>query len=160
MKLKPDRAAKGNPGPAGGIIRGSRGEVHEVFALNCGVWSCTKAELLVVLRGLLIAWDCHHKKELVSVDSEVVAKILVSEAPLPSPYIHIMKHCHSLTARKEWKIAIEHCHRESNQAADWLANMGVRTIEKLVLLEADAKDLHAILLKDLSGVAWARMVPA
>ena len=112
VKLNTDGASKGNPGPAGGggLIRGPRGEIYEVFALNCGSCSCTKAELMAVLRGLQIAWEGNHKHVLVLVDSEVVAKILLSDAPASSPYIHIIKRCLSLIARKEWKIAIEHCY--------------------------------------------------
>ena len=37
--------------------------------------------------------------------------------------------------------------------------MGVHAVEKVVMIEAIPKDLHAILLEDLSGVAWNRMVP-
>lgn len=49
VRLNTDGASKGNPGRAGagGVIRGHRGELFEVFALNCGVCSCTRAELLV-----------------------------------------------------------------------------------------------------------------
>ena len=57
VKLNTDGAAG-----AGGVIRGCRGELHETFALNCGVISCTKAELLGVMRGLAIAWNGGHRK--------------------------------------------------------------------------------------------------
>lgn len=57
--MNTDGAAKGNPGEAGagGIIRGPRGELFEMFAANCGVYSSTKAELLAVMRGLATAWN-------------------------------------------------------------------------------------------------------
>lgn len=59
MTLNIDGAAKGNPGEAGagGLIRGHRGEVHKVFALNCGICTSTKAELMAVLKGLLVTWE-------------------------------------------------------------------------------------------------------
>lgn len=56
MRLNTNGASKRNPskGVAGGIIRGQRGEVFELFASNYGTCSCTKAELWVVLRSLAI----------------------------------------------------------------------------------------------------------
>lgn len=47
-----------------------------MFALNCGVCTCTWAELLAVQRGLIIAWNKKYKKVVVAVDSEVVVKFL------------------------------------------------------------------------------------
>lgn len=57
VMLNTDGDAKGNPGRGGcgGLIRGHRGELYEVFASNCGIYSSTKAELLGVMRGLAIA---------------------------------------------------------------------------------------------------------
>lgn len=57
VKLNTNVVAKGNPGNVGcgGLIRGHRGEIYDVFAANYGVCSCTKAELLGVLRGLVVA---------------------------------------------------------------------------------------------------------
>lgn len=78
VKLNTDGAAKGNPGPAGagGLIRGHRGELFEAFVVNCGVCSCTRAELIAVLRGLSMAWNGGHRKVHVEVDSEVVVHLL------------------------------------------------------------------------------------
>lgn len=84
VKLKIDGAAKGNlcATGGGGIIRGHRGEVYEVFAINCGSCTCTKAELMAVMKGLLVAWDGGHEKVTVEVDSEVAVRLLEGEAPL------------------------------------------------------------------------------
>lgn len=59
VRLNTDGASKGNPGfaGAGGLIRSHKGEVHEIFSLNCGTCTVTKAELLAVMRGLAIAWN-------------------------------------------------------------------------------------------------------
>lgn len=161
VKLNTDGAAKGNPGKAGagGIIRGHRGEVHEVFALNCGSCSCTRAELCAVLHGLGIAWNGGHKKVLVSIDSEVVVNMLVKEIPTNSPYVHIVRECKAFMVRQEWEVVVEHCYREANGAADWLANLGVNLDQKLLILESIPSELREILREDLSGVARPRMVP-
>lgn len=57
VMLNTDGASKGNLGKAGcgGVIRGHRGELFEVFAADCGICSNAEAELLGVLRGLAIA---------------------------------------------------------------------------------------------------------
>ena len=162
VKLNTDGAAKGNPGPAGagGLIRGRRGELYEMFATNCGDCSCTRAELLAILRGLSVAWNGGHKKVNVEVDSETIVRMLDGDPPACSPYIHLIKKCRALLSRDEWEVRVTHCFREANRAADWLANYGVRLVEKFVMLEAVPKDLHAVLLEDLGGVAWPRMIPA
>lgn len=46
------------------------------------------------------------------------------------------------------------------KAADWLANFGVNIEERFKFVEAVSSDLRTVLLKDLGGVAWPRMVPA
>ena len=76
MKLNTNGAAKGNPGAAGdgGIIPGHRGEVYEVFTINCSSCTCTKAELMAVMKGLLVVWnEGNHRKVMVEVDSKVVS---------------------------------------------------------------------------------------
>lgn len=57
MKLNTDGASKGNLGKAGcgGLIRGHRGELFEVFSTTYGSCSSTKAELLGVLHVLVLA---------------------------------------------------------------------------------------------------------
>lgn len=124
-------ASKGNPGlaGAGGIIRGSRGELLELFSLDRGACSCTKAEILGVFRGLLLASNGNHRKVIVTVDSEVVACLLLGASPLNSLYIHVIRKCKALMALPNWGVCIEHCYHEANHAADWLANFGVTRIK-------------------------------
>lgn len=73
---------------------------------------------------MLVAWDGGHKKVQVSVDSEVVVRLLVEETQANSPYIHIIRKCKALIARVEWKVTIGHCYcfREANRATDWLSH--------------------------------------
>lgn len=161
VKLNTNGAAKGNPGPtgAGGLIRGHRGELFEIFASNCGACSCTRAELLAILRGLSVAWNGVHRKVHVEVDSETVVRMLDGDPPTRSTYIHLIRKCRALISREEWEVKVTHCFREANRTADWLANYGVGLIEKFVLLEAVSKDLHVVLLEDLFRVTRSRMVP-
>lgn len=155
MRLNTDGAAKGNPGQAGvgGTIRGHRGKLHEMFAVKCGVCSCMKAELLGVMHGLLIAWNGGHRRVILTVDSVVVVRLLEGKTPSSSPYIHIVRKCQALINRNEWEVVVRHCYREANRATDWLANYGVALDRKILIMEAVPKDLHTVLLEDLSGVA-------
>lgn len=162
VRLNTDGASKGTPGRAGagGLIRGHRGELFEVFVLKCGICSCTKAELLGVLRGLSVAWNGGHRQVIISVDSEVVVNLLGGDVPTNYPYIDIIRECHALIHSRKWVVKVEHCYYEANKAADWLANFGVELEEKLKFIEAVPLDLRAVLLEDLGGVAWPQMVPA
>lgn len=160
--LNTDGAAKGNPGEAGcgGLIRGHRGEVFDVFAARCGSCSSTKAELLGVLRGLAIAWNSGFTKVQLNVDSEIVVNLLLDTKIPNSPAFHLIRRCKSLINREGWEVTVHHCYREANRAADWLANYGVGMEQNLLIFEAVPLDLRTILLEDFGGMTIARLVPA
>lgn len=162
VKLNNDGATKGNPGPAGGggLIRGHRGEFVVAYAMSCGRCMCTKAELNAVVRGLLVAWHEGFKKVQISIDSTVVVRALTGEFSGHSPYVHIVRRCKELMKREGWVVSISHCYREANRDVDWLANDGVNVLEKCEIIRTVPKDLHAILLGDMGGLALPRLVPA
>ena len=143
----------------GGILRGHRGEFLVAYALGCGRCTCTRAELTAVLKGLQVAWQEGYKKVQVDVDSEVVVRTLAGAIPDHSPFIHIVRRCKELMRREGWVVNISHCYREANRAADWLANYGVDLMDKCEIIRAIPKDLRAILLEDLGGMALPRLVP-
>lgn len=120
VKLNTDGATKGNPGQAGcgGIIRGHRGELFEMFAARCGVCSSVQAKLLGVLCGLAIAWNTGNKRVQLNVDSEVVVQLLTNTNVPNSPMFHTIRRCRSMVQRSKWEVSITHCYREANRAAD------------------------------------------
>lgn len=162
VKVNTDGASKGNPGAAraGGLIRGDQGETLGLFAANCGVTTSTKAELLAALRGLSLVWNKGHRRVVLELDSMVVVNSLLGDLNPSSPYFHIIRRCQELVRNKEWRVVVQHCYREANRAADWLANYGVGLSPKLVIMEAAPPGLRTVLLEDLSGVALLRLVPA
>lgn len=85
--------------------------------------------------------------------------MLAEDTQANSPYIHIVRKCKALISRTDWEVSIGHCYREANRAADCLANLGVQSEQKIIMIEAVPKDLHAILLEDISGVTRPRWVP-
>lgn len=88
VMLNTDGASKGNPDVVrcGGLIRGHMGVLFGVFAARCGLCSSTKVELLGVLRGLAVAWNAEHKKVQLTLDSELVVKLLTNPIVLSSPF--------------------------------------------------------------------------
>ncbi|KAL2935020.1 hypothetical protein RDABS01_018139 [Bienertia sinuspersici] len=74
------------------------------------------------------------------------------------PNMQIIKLCKQLISKPEWTVIIFHCYRESNKAADWLANYGTSHSMNLMIEEVPYPELAAILSEDMQGVAWPRIV--
>jgi len=55
-------------------------------------------------------------------------------------------------------MTITHYYCEVNRAADVLANIGVGDLRSLVILSTPVDSLSSILLEDLLGVAWPRLI--
>lgn len=162
VRLNTDGASKGNPGAAGAgaIIRGHRGELFEMVAINCGFCSSTRAEILVVLHGLNVAWKAGHRRVQLTLDSELVVRVLSEDNTTSSQNSHIIRRCKNFLRRQDWQVTIHHCYREANRAADWLANFGVDRTEKFTMVGAAPAGLRAILVEDVGGVSLARSIPA
>ncbi|XP_021849494.1 uncharacterized protein [Spinacia oleracea] len=109
---------------------------------------------------LFVSLEWRASKSAVDWDTEVVVHMMVEEEPANSPYIHIIHKCKTLIARQGCEVTISHCYRKANRAADWLANFGVDSDQKLVFLEAVLRDLQTVLLEDLGGMTIPRLVPA
>ena len=92
------------------------------------------------------------------VDSEVLVHVLSNRTSLNSAFVHIIRTCKAVLSMEGWEVTISHCYREGNCAADWLANYGVTSSQRLIIFEAVPKDLHTILLEELGGLALARVV--
>lgn len=106
---------------AGGILRDQSGNWIIGFGMNIGICSVTVAELWGLYRGLLMAWQhsCHWL--FVEVDSLCVTQLV------SMPVIHTNEYASLLQAtrdniKQDWHITIRHVHRETNYAADFLAN--------------------------------------
>ena len=126
-KLNVDGASKGNPGAAGagGLLRDQSGNWITGFALNLGYCTSVKAELAALLKGLELAKRHGIAKLIVHIDSQVVCHKLRMQHPKNKGYYFLVKRSQELLNNSEWDVKVEHCYRESNQAADFLANMGL-----------------------------------
>ena len=137
IKLNVDGASKGNPGLAGGggVLRSHRGDWIKGFAANFGVCSSMKAELLALLQGLQLARNLGISRLEVHMDSKVVVDTLTGTTKSNQLYYFTLKHCKALLHDSSWSIKLHHCYRESNRAADRLANLGVEQSTPFVLFE-------------------------
>ncbi|GJV73562.1 non-LTR retroelement reverse transcriptase [Tanacetum coccineum] len=44
-------------------------------------------------------------------------------------------------ARLDWEVKLEHCYREANRVADWLANHGCEQEERLCMFDSPLPNL-------------------
>lgn len=50
-------------------------------------------------------------------------------------YSNIIQRCKKTISSQDWEVEIFHCYKQSNRAADWLANQGVIQNNKLELIQ-------------------------
>ncbi|XP_074301475.1 uncharacterized protein LOC141632870 [Silene latifolia] len=164
LALNIDGASKGNPGPsgAGGIFRDSAGNIVEAFAECLGEATVTRAELIALRRGLLIALERKIPYLLIQTDSTTIMSFLESESSVPVAHSHMTNICKSLIMDSSWHADIFHIYREANACADWLANEGVKQSQQLVRYDLSnlPSQLYKLMQKDVGGVAWPRLVPS
>jgi len=68
-------------------------------------------------------------------------------------YYNLVKKIQGLLNNPDWEIIVEHCYRESNKAADFLANMGIAQSTFSVTFEFPPISLMKILSKGNSFAA-------
>ncbi|CAN1832077.1 Putative ribonuclease H protein At1g65750 [Linum perenne] len=108
---------------AGGLIRNSQGRCLAAFSMNLGNCSITRAELRGAVSGLQLAWERGYRKIQLQLDSQCAVQLLQAEG--------LDDHAHAATIfkatellQRNWEVQILHVYRESNHAADYLANVG------------------------------------
>ncbi|XP_043697757.1 uncharacterized protein LOC122648611 [Telopea speciosissima] len=120
-KLNIDGSSLGNPGSlgAGGILCDHKRAVLMCFAEYQGVGTNFKAEMGAFFSGIRRACDLKADKLWIECDSEATVKSILSRK---FPWFHMQDwwSVSTLLDTIQWRIA--HCFRESNSAADSLAN--------------------------------------
>ncbi|GKA47118.1 FACT complex subunit SSRP1 [Tanacetum coccineum] len=127
--LNTDGASRGNPGEAGGGA---------------------------LIRGIIMARDVGIRKLIIKVDSQVVVRLMEGEIICHTHAFYTVKKCRNLLKSLDWEVKLEHCYREANRAADWLANHGCEQKERLCMFDSTSPDLGSIILEDVKGVALSR----
>ncbi|KAH9792364.1 putative ribonuclease H protein [Citrus sinensis] len=122
FKLNTDGAHKSSGlSSAGGLIRNCNGEWTIGFGMNIGVGTITGAELWGLYQGLCLAWDNGIQQLQVEVDSLCVTRLVADDEIRPNGHASLVRGIKELLNRT-WQVQVKHVYRESNFAADFLAN--------------------------------------
>ncbi|CAN1813110.1 Putative ribonuclease H protein At1g65750 [Linum perenne] len=142
---------------AGGLIRDHQGRCLAAFTLNLGKCSITRAELRGAVSGLQLAWEQGYRKIQLQLDSQCAVQLLQREG--------LEDHAHAATImtatellRRNWEVQILHVYRESNHAADFLANVGHSCPLGFHSIEQSDPNLYYWLLYDQLGVSEERLI--
>lgn len=160
FKLNTDGARKisGNAS-AGGLIRNYCGEWVHGFGMNIGHCTITGAELWGLLQGLQLAWNIGIRQLLVEVDSRCITEILATDTNYPNANSSLIQGIKRLL-NMEWQVSLSHCYRETNYAADYLANQALLLPLGVHVFPTPPSGTEGWLLHDVSGTAYPRMVIA
>ncbi|CAL1399428.1 unnamed protein product [Linum trigynum] len=142
---------------AGGLFRDHLGRCHRAFVCNLGSCSITHAELKGAMEGLKIAWEEGYRKIELNLDSETAISIINNHSE--------DDHRHGQTAAmfrnlldRDWEIKISHVYRESNCAADYLANVGHDSPFGTHSFDVCDPGLRYWLQYDVMGIAQERSI--
>ena len=125
FKLNTDASVLPSSGRAGGggLLRDSNGAWVQGFSRLIGSSNVLLAELWALRDGLTMASNLNIEKLIIHMDASEVINLLskpFSTNQLTQP---IVTDCRSiLQVFQEYRV--QHCYRETNRAADLLANMG------------------------------------
>lgn len=159
--LNSDGAAKGVFGPAGGgaLIRDHCGDLISTLSMNFGHCTSFKAEVMALLKGSKLARELQISKLMIQLDNLACVQLLQHKASGRNECTHLLNQCLQLLDNDSWEVQILHVYRESNRAADWLANYGVAQLLPTILHTSAPPGLRSILDEDFRGVSFPRLLP-
>ncbi|CAN1761176.1 Putative ribonuclease H protein At1g65750, partial [Linum perenne] len=146
-----------NSSAAGGIIRDDQGRFVSAFASKLGICSIVRAEIWVVVEGMVLAWNCGIRKLSVQSDSAIAVKLLSGLHQAPHQHSNLIRNFQELMSR-QWEVTIEHIYREANFAADYLANSGHDLDIGTLVISSPCNGLLDWLHYDLLGVSIPRSI--
>ncbi|KAH9685635.1 putative ribonuclease H protein [Citrus sinensis] len=144
---------------AGGLIRNYCGEWVHGFGMNIGHCTITGAKVWGLFQGLQLAWNIGIRQLRVEVDSRCTIKILATNNIHPNAYSSLIQGIKRLPNR-DWQVSLSHSYRETNFAADYLANQALLLPLGIYVFPTPPSETEGWLLHDVSGSAYPRMVVA
>ncbi|XVF10831.1 hypothetical protein REPUB_Repub07fG0217200 [Reevesia pubescens] len=90
------------------------------FNKRIGIGSAFQAELQAIQLGLSLAWVRGYRSLIVESDCREAVLKLLHPVLDTDPHYHIILSCQSFL-NKDWQCSINHCFREANTCADFLA---------------------------------------
>ncbi|KAL9228579.1 hypothetical protein vseg_004142 [Gypsophila vaccaria] len=158
--LNTDGASRGNPGLAGcgGIIRNDAENFVSAFTFSSGICTSMRAEMRALVVGLEHARSLGLTNLLVHMDNKACVDFFRHEQLLSNSLRPLVHRSRELIALEGWEVRIDHTYREANRAADWLANLGVRSAPNTTIFGTPPAELRSILREDILGVSFPRLV--
>ncbi|XP_043720986.1 uncharacterized protein LOC122668491 [Telopea speciosissima] len=127
IKLNVDGACKGNPGigGGGGVVRDGEGKVLWAFSNFYGHCTSSQAELRALRDGLLICKELGYAAFNVNSDSAIMVQMVNQrKCQLWKGWYWFED---TIKISCSCQLAVSFAYRESNRAADWLANSSCET---------------------------------
>lgn len=113
--LNVDGSALSNPGQAGfgGLVRNSSGKFLLSFYGSLGVSDIMHAEVVALLRGIMLCWEAGYRAVVCYTDSLNMVKMVTDRVPIyhrEANKLQLIKAC----LARDWNVQIYHSWREGN----------------------------------------------
>lgn len=117
--------------------------------LSCGLWG--------VIHGLEVAWDRGFRRVHVEVDSKTTLQLIEKGVSAVHPLSSLVILCQGFMVR-DWVVRFSHIFREGNKVVDSLANFAFSLELGLHCLDNPPPISSRLMLDDLRGVSFPRMM--
>ncbi|XP_043694481.1 uncharacterized protein LOC122645214 [Telopea speciosissima] len=158
VKLNVDGACRGNPGlgGGGGVVRNTRGEVLAAFSNFYGYYTNSIAELRALRDGIALCQALGFSDVVVNSDSANTARMINQNRCNLWQGWYWFQEIMSLVS--EGRASVVFAFRESNRAADWLANLACDSGSSITFHQDDipSSKLQVILREDKAGLPMLR----
>lgn len=126
FKLITDGCSKGNLGSSGGggNLRDDNGQLVLAYAEYYGECSNNVAESKAILYGIQWCITNGFKNVDIESDSMIIINMINDQNKINQHILHITSRINNL--KKQGNFKFQHCYREVNNLADYLANLGER----------------------------------
>nr|GLL34896.1 uncharacterized protein LOC109190620 [Ipomoea trifida] len=104
-----------------------------------------------------LAWAIGFSRVILEKDSELATRWLKGDTVPRGPVLAVVTGCKHMI-RRQWEVRIQHCFREQNRSADYLASRSVQHARGVQWIERPLVLLQLILLDDEMGVLCPRKI--
>ena len=91
-------------------------------------------------------------------DNKTCIHLVQSDELIRNALRSLVIQCRELIAKSNGKFVLEHCYREGNRAADWLANKGIDGTHVTKIRLNPPLELCNIVRDDIIGVSLPRIL--
>ncbi|KAK4279035.1 hypothetical protein QN277_016798 [Acacia crassicarpa] len=151
IKVNTDGAfSRSVPGVAsGGVLRDENSKFIKGFIFNGNEGDCLTAELWGCLLGLRTAWDLGYRDVILEIDSAEAADLIHNSTNGAHEDRQLVEEIKSVIGR-DWNVNIQLISRWINEAADYLAKMGLASMPGYHLVSHANIELQRILEHDIT----------